>query len=299
MEEKKELVGIKSCSADIDNVTLRLYRQKSSEQYTPEKHMFMSLHIHTYHEIIACIDENVKMLTRDGDIILSKGDLAIIPPDYQHTIIYTPNDSEKWVDVATSCTKIENKSGNDLWRKYRHMFKLTSPLIFKGVGKLVDDVRILHGMLYKSESISSVLRLALFLEELSERDYEKLRGCDGDKKTEESIEGLDDIRFAILNDIVSRRYTENIDPGEVADCLYISRRHLDRIIKNRFGSTLRELINGKRLDFSKKLLEEVAYSMEQIATTSGFSSKESFFRAFRDKFGISPTDYRKNVRRSN
>jgi hypothetical protein len=53
----------------------------------------MSLHIHTYHEIIACIDKNVKMLTRDGDIVLEKGDLAIIPPDYQHTIIYTDNDS--------------------------------------------------------------------------------------------------------------------------------------------------------------------------------------------------------------
>jgi len=298
MEEKKELVGIKSCYADIDNVTLRLYRQKNNEKTAPEKHLFMSLHIHTYHEIIACIDENVKMLTRDGDITLEKGDLAIIPPDYQHTIIYTPNDSKKWVDVAITCTKIENRSGNDLWRKYRHMFKITSPLIFRGMGGLVEDVRILHGMLYESESISSVLRLALFLEELSEREYEQLRGTDTEKKSDEFIDGLDDLRFAILNDIVSRRYTENIDPGEVADCLYISRRHLDRIIKSRFGSTLRELINIKRLDFSKKLLEEVDYSIDEVAVTSGFSSKESFCRAFRIKFGISPTDYRKSSKKS-
>ena len=299
MEEKKELVSIKSCAADIDNVTLRLYRQKSDEKSTPEKHLFMSLHIHTYHEIIACIDKNVKMLTRDGDIVLEKGDLAIIPPDYQHTIIYTDNDSEKWVCIATTCTKTENRSENDLWRKYKHLFKITSPIVFRATGNLVGEVKELHEMLYKSESISSVLRLGLFLEDISQREYEELRCSEGEKNGDTPIEGLDDIRFAILNDIVSRRYTENIDPGEVADCLYISRRHLDRIIKSRFGSTLRDLINGKRLDFSKKLLEEDDSPMERVAVISGFSSKEVFCRAFRDKFGISPTDYRKNTRKSN
>ena len=296
MEEKKELVGINSCFVDIDNVALRLYRQKSHEKSTPEKHLFTSLHIHTYHEIIACIDDSVNMLTGDGDIILKKGDIAIIPPDYQHTIIYTDNDSEKWVDVAITCTKIENKFGNDLWRKLRHMFKITSPIIFRGVDNLVSDVTLIREVLYKSESISSALRLALFLEELSDRGYEGLDENAGEKNGAESSEGLDDVRLAILNDIVSRRYTEDIDPGEVADCLYISRRHLDRIIKNRFGSTLRELINGKRLDFSKKLLREEEYPLEKIAVTSGFSSKEVFCRAFKDKFGISPTDYRKSAK---
>ena len=298
MEEKKELVGINSCSVDIDNITLRLYKQKGKEKSAPDEHSYVPLHIHTYHEIIACTDEQVTMITEDGDIALKKGDLAIVPPDYRHTMIYTDIDRNKWVDLAAGCSKIENKSGNDLWRKYRHIFKITSPIIFRGNSDLVSEVRILHDLLYKVESISPVLRLALFLEELSTLEYEqpkvnvKLRNEDNS-----SIEGLDDVRFAILNDIVSRRYTENIDPGEVAECLYISRRHLDRIIKNRFGQTLRELINDKRLDFSKKLLEEAGYSIEKIATTSGFSSKEVFCRAFRDKFGISPTDYRKSTRK--
>jgi AraC-like DNA-binding protein len=239
------------------------------------------------------------MLTGDGDITLEKGDLAIIPPDYQHTVIYTDTDSEKWVSIAVGCTKIENRTGNDLWRKYRHLFKITSPLIFRATGDLVDEVSALHDLVNMTDSVSSVLRLALFVDNLSTREYEELRGEEGERKRELTAEGLDDVRFAILNDIVSRRYTENIDPGEVADCLYISRRHLDRIMKSRFGSTLRELINGKRLDFSKRLLEEDDSPLEKVASTSGFSSREVFCRAFRDKFGISPSDYRKNARKYN
>ena len=297
MEDKKELVGIESCSADIDNVSLRLYRQNKEEKSTSEMYMFISLHIHTYHEIIACMDEDVHMLSRDGDILLKKGDLAIIPPDYQHTIIYTDNDEKKWCNIAVSCNKTENRVGNDLWRKYRHMFKITTPIIYRNVLALVKDVFDLKQVVYNSESISPVLRLALFLEDLSNLEYEQLRGSDSVSKDDSSPEGLDDVRFAILNDIVSLRFTENIDSGAVADCIYISRRHLDRIMKNRFGSTFRELINNKRLDFSKKLLAEDFYSLEKIAATSGFSSKEVFSRAFREKFGVSPTDYRKNSKK--
>ena len=296
MEDKKELVGIESCSADIDNVSLRLYRQQNQEQKsTSEKYMFISLHIHTYHEIIACMDGDVQMLSRDGDILLKKGDLAIIPPDYQHTIIYTDNDEEKWCNIAVSCSKTENRADNDLWRKYRHMFKITTPIIYRNVPALVKDIFNFKQVMYNSESISPVLRLALFLEDLSNLEYEQLKEGDAVSKDDSSTEGLDDVRFAILNDIVSRRFTENIDSGEVAECLYISRRHLDRIMKNRFGSTFRELINNKRLDFSRKLLEEEPYPLEKIAATSGFSSKEVFSRAFREKFGVSPTDYRKKA----
>ena len=298
MEDKNELIGINCSSVEIDNLCLRMYKQNNNggPRSFSDVLKYVALHIHTYYEIIACTEERATLLTRDGEISLKKGDIAIVPPDFQHTMIRGEGKVREWMDLAISCNKTANKSGRNLWKKYRHMFKISGPIVFSVSPSMIEELRGILTATASEDSLATLLRLALFLDELSDMEYELLSLPDGSKGLDgSSEEGLDEVRFAILNDIVSRRYTENIDPEEVASCLYISRRHLDRIIKSRFGSSLRDLINAKRLELAAKLLKESNATVDEVAVSSGFSSKEVFCRAFRNKYGASPTDYRKGT----
>ena len=145
------------------------------------------------------------------------------------------------------------------------------------------------------DSVLSVLKLAVILEELFRRSYEKLAEvalCDGEPSKDTLC---DDTRLAILNGIIYSQYTKNIDINRIATDLYVSRRHLDRIAKKRFGATIRDLINENRLTLACKLLLETDESIGKISASVGFSSKEAFHRAFVKRFCESPREYRNKI----
>lgn len=57
-------------------------------------------------------------------------------------------------------------------------------------------------------------------------------------------------------------------------------------------------INNKRIDYSILLLrDEVNYTIQAVSEESGFNNVRTFHRVFRDKFGITPAEYRKNMTR--
>ena len=54
-----------------------------------------------------------------------------------------------------------------------------------------------------------------------------------------------------------------------------------------------EFLNSIRIKESKILLETTNYSITQIATIVGFSNQSYFSETFKQKIGVSPSNYRK------
>ena len=55
-------------------------------------------------------------------------------------------------------------------------------------------------------------------------------------------------------------------------------------------------INSKRLDYSIHLLKDSqTYTVEAIAIDSGFGNVRSFYRIFREKYGMTPSEYRNTL----
>lgn len=54
-------------------------------------------------------------------------------------------------------------------------------------------------------------------------------------------------------------------------------------------------INNLKLNFAKDLLFEGAYSIEKVCELSIFNNNCYFHRIFKKEFGITPTEYRKNL----
>ena len=60
------------------------------------------------------------------------------------------------------------------------------------------------------------------------------------------------------------------------------------------GTSLPAFVTGCRLEYACRLMEEdPTKSMEEISAQSGFTSRISFTRSFKQKYGLTPTEYRR------
>ncbi len=93
-------------------------------------------------------------------------------------------------------------------------------------------------------------------------------------------------------------YLENnyTDPGisleQTAGTLGYSSSYLSRFIKQEFGMGFGELLNQIRLNHAKRLLSSDLMSVGAIAEEVGYTSINSFIRAFKRREGSTPNQYR-------
>ena len=80
-------------------------------------------------------------------------------------------------------------------------------------------------------------------------------------------------------------------------CKQVSRSESQtiRIFKKAFGVTPYAYLLAKKIDFSKKLLENTNLSISQIADKLCFADEYYFSNTFKNKVGIAPSTYRKKV----
>ncbi|MDO5554202.1 MAG: DNA-binding transcriptional regulator [Planctomycetia bacterium] len=83
---------------------------------------------------------------------------------------------------------------------------------------------------------------------------------------------------------------------EVVDSVGLSRRTLERKFKKQCGRTLGEEIIRHRIELAKDLLRTSDMPVGNISIRLGFCSHSYFVHLFRDRTGITPTDYRNSFK---
>lgn len=96
-------------------------------------------------------------------------------------------------------------------------------------------------------------------------------------------------------DFVRKCYSEPLSIQRIADECHISPKYLSRIYRESRGTTLVGFINSTRLEAAKRLIERTDENISQIAFAVGFGDPLYFSKAFRKRFGASPTEYRKRI----
>ncbi len=104
-------------------------------------------------------------------------------------------------------------------------------------------------------------------------------------------------RLQIANDIMYYIYTHidtNIDIDELSINLNVSKFHMHRIFKEVFLRNIYESIKSIRLQKASNLLLTNKYStITEIANMCGYSSQTSFIRVFKERFNMTPKDWKK------
>ncbi len=90
--------------------------------------------------------------------------------------------------------------------------------------------------------------------------------------------------------------TEGFSLDDVARASFLSLSHLHRLFSHAFGKPLKDYIVKRRLCRAAERLVDSADSVTDIAFSMHYSNSESFSRAFKNQFRVSPTEFRKTHR---
>lgn len=80
---------------------------------------------------------------------------------------------------------------------------------------------------------------------------------------------------------------------DLAQIIHVNKNRFARIIQENTGMRLTEYLNELRLNHSIQLLKEYPnYTLQAIAHDSGFSNMGTFHRLFKEKVGMTPSEYK-------
>lgn len=90
-----------------------------------------------------------------------------------------------------------------------------------------------------------------------------------------------------------KNYSDRFSLAQLATEYHVSSSHLSHVFKNITGYAPIEYLKSCRLSAAKNLLSTTDKSIKEIIDLCGFSDESNFSRTFKEKIGMTPTEFRK------
>lgn len=97
-----------------------------------------------------------------------------------------------------------------------------------------------------------------------------------------------------IDDCIRNKHDESLTLKLLAQEFGYSESHFSRRFRQVSGMQFRDYLRYRKLAFALRQLRDTDNSVLQIALDHGFSSHEAFTRAFREAYGLTPSEYRKH-----
>ncbi len=98
-------------------------------------------------------------------------------------------------------------------------------------------------------------------------------------------------------EFIENNTSRSIALEEIAQYAFLSKFHFHRIFKSIIGDTAKDYLTRLRLEKSALLLRNTEKTIAQIAFDCGYSSPETYTRAFGSFFSTTPTRFRETARK--
>lgn len=92
---------------------------------------------------------------------------------------------------------------------------------------------------------------------------------------------------------ISENFADRITVKDICSALGYSKSTVLSAFKREFGTTVNTYLNNMRLSYAKRLLLDGDSTINEIALRSGFADQSYFSKVFSAKYGITPSEYRK------
>ncbi|MNI40325.1 HTH-type transcriptional activator Btr [compost metagenome] len=94
---------------------------------------------------------------------------------------------------------------------------------------------------------------------------------------------------------VRTHLSSDITIRETAAYFAYSPNHFGVLFKDQVGMSFNDFVVQERMERAKKLLQSPSLKVYEIAEEVGYKSLTYFSRTFREMFGMTPGEYRKQV----
>jgi transcriptional regulator GlxA family with amidase domain len=102
-------------------------------------------------------------------------------------------------------------------------------------------------------------------------------------------------RVSIVIDRVRADLAHAWTVSEMAAVIGVSDGQLRRLFMQHLGATPRQRLCGLRLEAAARLLADPSMRVKEVQVRVGIADASHFCRDFRDRFGVSPSEYRESL----
>ena len=114
------------------------------------------------------------------------------------------------------------------------------------------------------------------------------------KLVEKSKIGSDDIIYRTVS-YISANFNKSISLDGMAHDLGVSKFSLSRLFSKTFHSSFNQYVNEARLGYACQRIETTDDTLTEISMDSGFGSLRTFNRVFKEKYRLTPSEYRNKL----
>ena len=248
----------------------------------------VSLHSHDYYEILYCRSSvGVEYLIGSDRYRLQKDDIVYVPPGVSHRPILPetlPAPYER--DVLWISQEFMGNLMKLFPDDYAHLRNQNAPIRTASTRwEFLGDL-FRKGVLEEEEKRpgwdAAVMGNTLMIFANMKRIY--IERSAGTMKAEKP-ELLDRVTAHI-----EKHYATHITVDDLARQFYVSNSTVSHLFKQKMGVSIYRYITQRRLIAAKTLIGQ-KMPMEEIARQVGFSDYSTFYRAFKQEFGISPRQF--------
>ena len=208
---------------------------------------------------------------------MEKGDFAIVFPDLIHHY------------------QVFSKGKNEVYQFYASL-ELSGPFMALLQKKCPENPVIASADLHRE--VKNALSCLIKDQKVSEvvgQAYLQiiLYRCRGTFRfIEKDSVGSNDLIYAAMTYLLSH-FQEELTLGKVASALGTNKFALSKIFSGIFHTNFNQYLNEIRLNYATSLLENTDRRITDIYLEAGFESQRTFNRVFRQKYGRTPSEYRK------
>lgn len=252
----------------------------------------VSLHSHSFYEILLCKSGNLQYLIGDTRYQLQKNDLVFLPPGISHCPILTDHIKDPyrrivlWVnsDFQSELNTIIKETCKDNDFSISHMPNIIrlSGTLFYYVDNLIEQLLLERNNCLPGNELSCIglyIQLFAFLYRTS-CTYSTIA------PKPEKKELLDNIISYIENNL-----SEDISLKSISSHFLVSQSSISQLFKKQLDLSFYRVVTQRRLIEAKNLIFE-GIPLKEIPERCGFSDYSVFYKAFIKEYGISPRQFR-------
>lgn len=238
-------------------------------------------HLHPQLELLWVESGEITVTVQDRTECLSAGSLAVVFPNQIHG--YTVSENNGQIAMLIIGLEYVGNYLDTLLRFYPMNPFLTAEQVHPNVGYAIREL-ITEWYGQKPEgSVSRAFTQLILARLLPQLELQQNKRSDNQ-----------DITWQIVN-FVNEHYREPLSLDMLAHGIGISRYRLSHVFSEKIGQSFPNYLASIRLSYARTMLLETEHSVTEIGEEAGFESQRTFYRMFRQIYGMSPLEYRKKM----